>query len=188
MTFKFSKLAIPDVVLIEPAVYEDHRGFFAETYKASEFKEAGLRFPFVQDNHSYSKGPVLRGLHYQHPPAGIGKLVRVIDGEIFDVAVDIRKGSPTFGKYVSEILSSKNQRQLYVPVGFAHGLVILSETAHVLYKMTGEFSKAHDTGILWNDPDLGIRWPIQEPILSEKDTQAKRLKDVETGFIYKVNS
>ena len=188
MTFTFTKLAIPEVILIEPVTFEDHRGFFSETYKHSEFKEAGLPFPFVQDNHSYSKGPVLRGLHYQHPPAGIGKLVRVTEGEIFDVAVDIRKGSPTFGKWVGEILNAKNRRQLYVPVGFAHGIVILSPTAHVLYKMTGEYSKAHDAGILWSDPDIGIQWPIQDPILSDKDMHAKPLKDVETGFIYKVNS
>ncbi len=179
MPFKFTRLAIPEVVLIEPRVFPDERGFFMETYKYSEFAAFGIREEFVQDNHSRSVKGVLRGLHYQRAPKAQGKLVRVVVGEIFDVGVDIRKGSPTYGKWVGERLSAENKRMLYIPPGFAHGFCVLSEVAEVLYKTTEEYAPEYDAGIRWNDPEIGIRWPIEHPILSQKDAALPRLREVQ---------
>ena len=167
---------IPDVLIIEPRVFQDDRGFFLEGYNSKAFADkAGITEPFVQDNHSCSSQNVLRGLHYQIEHAQ-GKLVRAIAGAIFDVAVDIRKHSPTFGQWVSCTLSAENKRMLWVPPGFAHGFMVISEVAEVLYKTTDYYAPQHERSILWNDPDLGINWPLDEPILSAKDQAGKPLK------------
>ncbi len=170
---KVTKTDIADVLIIEPKVFEDERGFFFESFNARAFKEAtGKDVRFVQDNHSYSKRGVLRGLHYQLPPKTQGKLVRVVQGEIFDVAVDIRKSSMTFGKWVGEVLSANNKRQMWIPEGFAHGFVTLSETAELLYKTTDYYSPEDERCIRWDDPDIGIDWKInQVPCLSKKDLE-----------------
>jgi len=173
-------LAIPDVVLIEPKVFGDERGFFFESFNQARFEEAiGKSVQFVQDNHSRSVRNVLRGLHYQiQQPQG--KLVRVVQGEVFDVAVDLRKSSKTFGQWVGEILSADNKRQLWIPEGFAHGFVVLSDTAEFLYKTTDYYAPAHERCILWNDPALNVDWHFQgEPMLSVKDKQGKLLVDAE---------
>jgi len=171
---------IPDVLLIEPKVFGDSRGFFFESYNQRSFSEkSGAEVNFVQDNHSRSSKNVLRGLHYQIEQAQ-GKLVRVVSGEIFDVAVDVRKGSPTFGQWVGYLLSAENKRQLWVPAGFAHGFLVVSEVAEVLYKATDYYAPQHERSILWNDPDLAIAWPLDsEPILSAKDQAGKSFKDAE---------
>lgn len=184
MPFNFKKLEIPDVILIEPKVFADERGFFVETYKESDFSEAGIAVKFVQDNHSKSvaKG-ILRGLHFQKEPAFQAKLVRVIAGSIFDVAVDIRKSSPTFGRWVSAHLSGENKNMLYVPVGFAHGFCTLEENTEVIYKCSRVYSAECDRGILWNDKDINIEWPVKEPILSKKDENWPLLKDAK-GDLY----
>lgn len=169
-----TKTAIPDVVVFEPKIFGDARGFFYESFNANVFAEAtGLRPNFVQDNHSKSAKNVLRGLHYQiQQPQG--KLVRVSQGEVFDVAVDLRKSSPTFGQWVGEILSAENKKMLWVPEGFAHGFVVLSETAEFLYKTTDFYAPQYERCLLWNDPDLAIAWPMSEqPALSAKDAQGK---------------
>lgn len=173
-------LAISDVVLIEPKVFGDERGFFYESFNQVRFEEAiGKSVQFVQDNHSRSVRNVLRGLHYQiQQPQG--KLVRVVQGEVFDVAVDLRKSSKTFGQWVGEILSAGNKRQLWVPEGFAHGFVVLSDTAEFLYKTTDYYAPAHERCILWNDPTLRIQWPDGiQPILSAKDAQGKAFTEAE---------
>lgn len=171
---------IPDVFLIEPQVFGDSRGFFFESYNQRSFSEKiGVEVNFVQDNHSRSGKNVLRGLHYQIEQAQ-GKLVRVVSGEIFDVAVDIRKGSPTFGQWVGYLLSAENKQQLWVPAGFAHGFLVVSEMAEVLYKATDYYAPQHERSILWNDPDLAIAWPLKgEPILSGKDQAGQPFKDAE---------
>ncbi|MBW8305991.1 MAG: dTDP-4-dehydrorhamnose 3,5-epimerase [Thiobacillus sp.] len=177
---KATHLAIPDVVLIEPKVFGDDRGFFFESFNQAKFEAAiGRQVAFVQDNHSRSVKNVLRGLHYQiQQPQG--KLVRVVHGEVFDVAVDIRKSSPTFGQWVGEILSAENKRQMWVPEGFAHGFVVLSETAEFLYKTTDYYAPEHERSIAWNDPAITIQWPVDgEPVLSAKDQQGKSLADAE---------
>ncbi len=184
MTFTFKKLSIPDVILIEPKLFGDDRGFFMETYKYSEFASAGIQESFVQDNYSRSSTGILRGLHYQKNPNAQGKLVRCITGKIFDAAVDIRKGSPMFGKWVAAELSGDNNLMLYVPAGFAHGFLVLSETADVMYKCTKEYSPADDRGIIWNDPDIGIEWPLKKPVLSGKDGEHPVLKDADNNFEY----
>ncbi len=168
---KITPLNIPDILLIEPRVFDDSRGFFFESFNLNEFRQAtSLNINFVQDNHSKSFRGVLRGLHYQLPPYAQGKLVRVIQGEIFDVAIDLRKTSPTFGKYTSKILSSENKYQIWIPEGFAHGFLTLSESAEVIYKTTNFYSKANDRSIIWNDPLLNIKWPECLNIcLSSKD-------------------
>ena len=173
---KATALAIPDVFLIEPTVFGDERGFFYESFNRRAFEKAtGRDVNFVQDNHSRSVKHVLRGLHYQIKQPQ-GKLVRVISGEIFDVAVDIRKSSPTLGQWVGEILTSKNAKQLWVPEGFAHGFVVLSETAEVLYKTTDYWAPEHEHSIAWNDPEIGIEWPIEgAPQCSAKDKQGLSL-------------
>lgn len=177
---KATRLAIPEVVLIEPKVFGDARGFFFESFNQKAFNEAtGTNHQFVQDNHSRSAKGVLRGLHYQiQQPQG--KLVRVVQGEVFDVAVDLRKRSKTFGQWVGEILSAENKRQLWIPEGFAHGFVVLSDTAEFLYKTTDYYAPAHERCILWNDETLAIHWPAGiQPILSAKDAQGKPFIEAE---------
>lgn len=170
--------AIPDVLVLEPKVFGDDRGFFFESFNQKAFQQAtGLQVSFVQDNHSKSGKGVLRGLHYQarHPQ---GKLVRVVSGEVFDVAVDIRKDSPTFGKWVGEKLSAENKRQMWVPAGFAHGFLVLSESAEFLYKTTDYYAPEHERCIAWNDPAVGVAWPLEgEPVLSAKDQAGIALAD-----------
>uniref|UniRef100_A0A7V6CED5 dTDP-4-dehydrorhamnose 3,5-epimerase n=1 Tax=Thermodesulfobacterium geofontis TaxID=1295609 RepID=A0A7V6CED5_9BACT len=184
MPFEFIKLEIPDVILIKPLVFQDERGFFMETYKTSDFKINGIFYSFVQDNHSKSKKGVLRGLHYQLNPKAQGKLVRCIKGRIWDVAVDIRKGSPWYGKWVAVELSEDNKHMLWIPPGFAHGFVAL-EDSEIIYKCTEEYDSTLDRGIIWNDPEIGIKWPLKEPILSKKDAKLPTLKDAENNFVYK---
>ena len=178
---KFIPTRIPDVVLVEPVVFGDHRGFFMETWHERKFSEAGISVSFVQDNHSRSAHGILRGLHYQisHPQ---GKLVRVTSGEVFDVAVDIRKGSATFGQWVGETLSADNRKMLWVPPGFAHGFLVLSDYAEFVYKCTDFYAPEHERCIRWDDPDLAIAWPIAKgdrPVLSQKDAAGVFLKDAE---------
>lgn len=177
MPFRFKRLEIEDVVLIEPVVFPDGRGFFMETYKQSEFSAFGIRERFVQDNHSSSAKGVLRGLHYQREPMAQGKLIRCIQGAIFDVAVDIRRDSPSFGRWISVELSAENRLMLYVPPGFAHGFMVLSEMAEILYKCTREYSPQDEEGIIWNDPDISIVWPLANPVLSVKDMGYPGLMD-----------
>ena len=180
MPFEFIETEIKGVILIKPRVFGDSRGFFMETYKKSDFEKAGIDTDFVQDNHSKSIKGVLRGLHFQKEPFAQGKLVRCIRGKIFDVAVDIRKDSPTFGKWVGFELSEDNKLMLWIPKGFAHGFLTLSDEAEVIYKVSGgEYTPDYDAGIRWNDPDIGIKWPLDgEPILSEKDKKAPLLREV----------
>jgi len=167
---KVSKSPIDGLIIIEPKVFRDSRGLFYEVYSESRYKEHGVPARFVQDNHSVSEKGVLRGLHYQVNP-GQDKLVRVVRGEVFDVAVDIRKGSLTYGKWWGLSLSETNNLQLYIPVGFAHGFCVLSDSAEVLYKCSDYYSPQNERGIMWNDPDLNIDWPIENPVLSEKDIE-----------------
>lgn len=184
MPFEFIETSISGVVVVRPKLFLDDRGFFAEIFKQSEFERAGISGPFVQDNLSRSRKGTLRGLHYQMNPAAQAKFVRCMRGRIFDVAVDIRKGSPTYARWVGVELSEENNEMLYIPRGFAHGFVVLSETADVFYKCTAEYSREHDRGILWNDPEIGIRWPVDEPILSAKDKGHPLLKDADNNFIF----
>jgi dTDP-4-dehydrorhamnose 3,5-epimerase len=182
MPLSFTETDISGVMIIEPTVFKDGRGFFLETYHYNKYSENGIDIRFVQDNHSHSIKGTLRGLHYQlkHPQ---GKLLYVIKGEIFDVAIDIRKGSPGFGKWVSVILSDENKRQLYVPPGFAHGFCVLSEKADVIYKCTDFYAPDDEYGIIWNDPDIGIDWPETNPVLSDKDSNYNRLNDLPEGYL-----
>jgi len=174
---KFLATDLPGVIVIEPDIYRDPRGFFLETYHAQKYRDGGIGAGFVQDNHSRSMRHTLRGLHAQqrHPQ---GKLVRVLQGEIFDVAVDIRRGAPTFGRWVGVTLSADNFRQCYVPPGFLHGFCVLSEWADVEYKCTALYDPTDELGVVWNDPQIGIAWPVPEPILSAKDRGAVRLAEV----------
>ena len=180
---KFTSTAIKDVLVIEPKVFADQRGFFMETYRKDAFAEHGIDVPFVQVNHSQSVRHTLRGLHYQvgHPQ---GKLVRALRGEVFDVVVDIRHGSPTFGRWVSEVLSAKNKKLLFAPAGCAHGFCVLSDEAEFLYDCTDYYYPQGEKGIIWNDPDLGIPWPTSEPLLSEKDRCYPRFRDIGRDFNY----
>jgi dTDP-4-dehydrorhamnose 3,5-epimerase len=182
MPFQFQRLEIPDLVLVEAQSFPDHRGFFLETYRMSGFSANGISDAFVQDNLSHSHQGVLRGLHYQKHPRAQGKLVTVLRGEIFDVAVDIRKGSPTYGQWVGLTLSDDCFRMLYVPIGFAHGFCVLSEEAVVSYKVTEEYAPDLDRGIVWNDPDIGIHWPVGNPVLSAKDAQLPQLREADNNF------
>jgi dTDP-4-dehydrorhamnose 3,5-epimerase len=180
---KVERLAIPDVLLIEPARFGDSRGFFSEVWSRRTLAQHGLEAEFVQDNHSLSREVgVVRGLHFQTPPAAQGKLVRVVRGAILDVAVDIREGSPTFGRHVAAVLSAENWRQLWVPRGFAHGFATLEPDTEVIYKVDAYYDRAADAGILWNDPALGIEWPVTEAVLSDKDRAAPRLADIPPPF------
>ena len=177
MPFKFKKLKISEVILITPRVFPDDRGFFLETYKKTEFAKAGIKENLVQENHSFSKKNVLRGLHFQRSPKAQGKLVKCLRGKIFDVAVDIRKKSPTFLKWVGAELSQANGEMLYIPRGFAHGFLVLSNSADVIYKCTAEYSPKHESGIIWNDPQINIKWPVSRPLLSDKDKELLPSKD-----------
>jgi dTDP-4-dehydrorhamnose 3,5-epimerase len=182
MPFRFDRLQIPDIILIEAKKFSDDRGFFAETYKRSEFAAHGIPHTFVQSNSSRSVRGVLRGLHYQKHPQAQGKLVMALTGQIFDVAVDIRRGSPTYGRWVGEVLSAENGRMIYVPEGFAHGFCVLSHEADVLYMVTDEYARELDRGIVWNDPEIGVQWPIADPVLSRKDAHLPLLKDADNNF------
>ncbi len=178
---EFTATQIPDVIVIDPVVYEDARGFFMETWQEKKFRDAGIDARFVQDNHSRSSFGVLRGLHYQVSQAQ-GKLIRVIQGEAFDVAVDIRKSSPTFGQWVGEVLSAGNRKLIWIPPGFAHGFLVLSEFADFEYRLTDFYAPEHERTIRWDDPDLAISWPLadgQAPLLSEKDAAGAFLKNAE---------
>lgn len=179
MPFEFVKQKIEDVILVKPKVFGDNRGFFMESYKKSDFFENGIAVEFNQDNHSKSTAHVLRGLHYQARPYGQAKLVRCSRGRIYDVAVDIRPNSKTFGKYVKVELSEENKQMLFIPEGFAHGFVVLSDVAELLYKASGEYNPQADRGVLWNDTDININWEIDfEPILSDKDKVQPKLKEI----------
>jgi dTDP-4-dehydrorhamnose 3,5-epimerase len=185
LAFSFKRLEIPDLVLISPDLYKDERGFFLESYKKSAFKSNGVVVDFVQANHSKSQKNVLRGLHYQLNPVAQAKLIRVVSGEIFDVAVDLRKGSPYYGNWVGEALSSENKNLLYIPEGFAHGFCTLTDVAEVIYYCSNEYAPDSDRGIIFNDPDIGIDWPVKNPILSEKDLGLPKLSKAENNFEYK---
>jgi dTDP-4-dehydrorhamnose 3,5-epimerase len=186
MSFKVERLEIPDVLKLTPDRFDDDRGYFMETYKKSEFARAGIPHDFVQDNVSESRKGVIRGLHYQLEPHAQGKLMRALSGSVFEVAVDIRRGSPHFGRWTGTLLSEANRATLWIPPGFAAGVVSLEDGSQLAYKTTTEYSKPHERGILWNDPDIGIRWPgeFAHPIVSEKDRVHPRLKDAETNFVY----
>lgn len=184
MPFTFTRLGIPEVVLIKPETFVDERGFFMETYSYKYFAAFGIKDGFVQDNHSLSKGFVLRGLHYQKEPMAQAKLVRCTRGAIFDVAADIRKGSPTYGLWVGAELSEENKLQLYVPRGFAHGFCALSEKTEVVYKVDSLYSPGDERGIIYNDPDLSITWPLNNPLLSAKDAKHPLLKNADNDFTY----
>ena len=184
MPFRFEKLEIPEVVLIEASVFPDERGFFMETYKYSDYAAFGIKDTFVQENHSCSTRGSLRGLHYQKPPKAQGKLVRVVVGEVFDVAVDIRKDSPTYGKWVGVTLSAEEKRILFIPPWCAHGFCVLSERAEMLYKVTEEYAPQYEAGIIWNDPDLAIQWPINNPILSPRDRAWPPFRKANNGYEY----
>jgi dTDP-4-dehydrorhamnose 3,5-epimerase len=181
---KVTQLSIPDVLLIEPQVFADDRGFFFESFNQERFEKAlGRKVNFVQDNHSRSLKGVLRGLHYQLPPKAQGKLVRVTQGEVFDVAVDLRQSSPTFGKWVGEILSADNKKQIWIPQGFAHGFLTLSDTSEFLYKATDFYSPENERCIIWNDAKINITWPLEEVFLSAKDLRGICLRDLNEIFI-----
>jgi dTDP-4-dehydrorhamnose 3,5-epimerase len=171
MPFRFEPQAIPEVLLIEPRVFEDERGFFMETYKKSEFEAQGVFASFVQENHSRSRRGILRGLHFQTGDTAQAKLVRVVAGEVFDVAVDLRKSSPTYGRWVGVTLSAQNRRQLCIPPWCAHGFCVTSEVAELVYKVSAEYAPALELGLRWDDPDLAIDWPVADPVLSARDRE-----------------
>jgi len=178
MPFTFTTLSVPGVILIEPQSFPDDRGYFFESFKASDFQKAGLPTLFAQDNFSFSKKGVIRGLHYQKSPKAQGKLISVIKGRAWDVAVDIRQESETFLKWVAMELDDRNHALLYIPPGFAHGFLALSNDVHLMYKCTSEYDPQADRGIRWDDPDIAIPWPIKKPILSIKDQQLPYVQDV----------
>ena len=188
MPFTFKRLSIHDVILVEPQSFSDDRGFFFESFKESDFFSNGIDKKFVQDNFSHSVNGVIRGLHFQKAPKAQAKLVTVLKGKIFDVAVDIRKNSPTYGKWVSEILSDNTHNLLYVPEGFAHGFCVISDEADVLYKVSNEYSQEHERSIIWNDPKLDIQWPIKKPIISNKDNKLSLLENLDNDFVYRDTS
>ena len=188
MPFTFKRLSIPDVILVEPQLFSDDRGFFFESFKESDFFSNGIDKNFVQDNFSHSVNGVIRGLHFQKAPKAQAKLVTVLKGKIFDVAVDIRKNSPTYGKWVSEILSDNTHNLLYEPEGFAHGFCVISDEADVLYKVSNEYSQEHERSIIWNDPKLDIQWPIKKPIISNKDNKLSLLENLDNDFVYRDTS
>ncbi|MFH1654831.1 MAG: dTDP-4-dehydrorhamnose 3,5-epimerase [Pseudomonadota bacterium] len=185
MSFIFQKLAIPEVVLIKPKILRDKRGFFIETYKELDFTNAGVNIRFLQDNHSSSSKNTLRGLHYQKNPSAQGKLIRCVRGEIYDVAVDIRKGSPTYGKWIFADLSEENAHMLYIPPGFAHGFFAKCDMTEIVYKCSAEYDSKNDKGIIWNDPIININWPTLSPILSDKDKGNPTLECADNNFEYK---
>lgn len=174
---KITATAIKEVLLVEPQLFGDRRGYFLETYHQHRYTAAGIDEIFVQDNISFSQQGILRGLHFQHP-RGQAKLLQVLDGEIFDVAVDVRRGSPTFGRWVGITLSAREPRQLFIPKGFAHGFCVLSATALFSYKCSDIYTPQHENGLRWNDPDLAIDWPVKNPVLSDRDQAFPALKDI----------
>jgi dTDP-4-dehydrorhamnose 3,5-epimerase len=184
MSFSFLNLKIPDVKLVISNPHTDERGHFFENYKESEFFANEINVKFVQDNFSHSVKGVLRGLHYQKNLKAQAKFVTTLRGKIFDVAVDIRKNSPTYGQWVGEILSDENHKSLYIPEGFAHGFCVLSDEADVFYKVNNEYSPENERGIIWNDPQINIKWPINVPILHDKDSALPILKNADIDFIY----
>lgn len=182
MPFELEQTALDGVLLIKPKVFGDARGYFLELYKQPDWHALGLHVEFVQDNLSYSQHGALRGLHYQAPPQAQGKLVSVLQGKVLDVAVDVRVGSPTYGQHITLELSAENHHQLYIPAGFAHGFAVLSEDALFHYKCTAPYAPETEGGIRWNDPELGIAWGLEAPIVSEKDAELPYLKDLESPF------
>jgi len=184
MPSRFSRLELPEVVLIEPKVFADDRGFFMETYKYSEFAQNGIADYFVQGNHSHSPRHTLRGLHYQKAPRAQGKLVRAALGEILDVVVDIRRGSPRYGQWLAVRMSAENKKMLYVPQGFAHGACVLSAEASLLYMVTEEYAPECEAGVIWNDPALRIDWPVEQPLLSARDRAWPCLSEADNNFVY----
>ena len=180
---KVSETDLNGVLLIQPDVFGDERGFFLESFNRERYKQAGIEFNFLQDNLSKSKKGTIRGLHYQVGEMAQGKLCYVINGKVLDVAVDIRFGSPTFGKHITHILNSQNKNQIWIPPGFAHGFSVLSEEAIFAYKCTQVYSKEHERAILYNDPEIGIDWQVKNPIVSEKDLNGKLLKEIEKDFV-----
>lgn len=184
---KVTETELPGLRLVEPERFADQRGYFEELWHQRRYREANLPGPFVQDNISFSRKGVLRGLHFQHP-SGQGKLISVLQGEVYDVAVDIRQGTPTFGQWLGLTLSGENGRQLYIPEGFAHGFVVTGEQALVLYKCTAFYAPEHEHTIAWNDPDLAIDWPVADPILSEKDATAPLLREFSDEALPSVES
>ena len=184
MPFHSQRLDIPDVIHIQPKIFPDSRGFFLEVFKITDFKEYGIRKPFVQVNHSRSERGVLRGLHYQMDPKAQGKLVSVIEGAVFDVAVDLRAGSPSYGRWVGETLDADKKNMLYVPEGFAHGFCVLSEFAQVIYYCTEVYAPEYERGVLWSDPELKIAWPVEDPVLSDKDSRLPPLGRADNTFSY----
>lgn len=181
---KVEPTAIPDVLLITPQIFGDERGFFLETYAKKRYREAGITASFVQDNLSQSKKGALRGFHWQAPPHTQGKLISVVQGRVLDVALDIRVGSPTFGKHVAIELNSEKRQQLWIPEGFAHAFLILEDDTIFTYKATNLYAPDYDRGIIWNDPDVGVEWPTDNPTLSEKDLVLPLFKDVHSEFTY----
>ena len=184
MPFSFTRLSIPEIMLIEPLVFRDQRGFFMETYKYSEFAQEGITETFVQGNHSKSARGVLRGLHYQKNPKAQGKLIRAMSGEIYDVVVDLRRGGPTYRNWVAVNLSANEKKMLYVPAGFAHGFCVTSDEAEVHYSATAEYAPDCEAGVLWSDPELAITWPTAEPQLSGRDRAWPALKWADNNFTY----
>ena len=184
MPFRFSRLDLPEIVLIEPKVFPDERGFFLETYKYSEFASNGIEERFVQENHSHSSRRTLRGLHYQKNPKAQSKVVRVVVGAIFDVVLDVRKGSPRYGQWMGVNLSAENQKMLYIPAGFAHGACVMSEEAVLLYMVSSEYAPECEAGVIWNDPALGIQWPEDKPVLSLRDQMWPVLANADNNFAY----
>jgi len=182
MPFHFTPTDISGVIVIDPPVFSDDRGFFMESYKRSEFAAGGINETFVQCNQSKSARGILRGLHYQKNPKAQAKLVRALSGEIYDVAVDLRKGSSTYGKWTTVILSAENKKMLFVPVGFAHGFCVTSADAEMLYMTTEEYAPDLEAGVLWDDPDLAIEWPVANPVLSARDRAWPRLRDADNTF------
>lgn len=184
MPFEFEELKISGVVLVKPRKFPDDRGYFFETYKKSEFSLAGINENFVQDNYSVSSKSVIRGLHYQKEPKAQAKLVSAPTGKIFDVAVDIRKNSPTYGEWVAAELSEENRHMLFIPAGCAHGFCVLSDKAEVSYKASDEYSPSHEAGVIWNDSKLNIQWPVDDPVLSGKDVDLPSFRDADNNFTY----
>jgi dTDP-4-dehydrorhamnose 3,5-epimerase len=184
MPFKFKDTPLPGVKIITPRVFPDDRGFFMETYKQTDFIAAGICDDFIQDNHSKSANGVIRGMHYQKAPHAQSKLVRVLCGTIYDVVVDVRHGSPHYGKWFAVELSAENRKMIYVPTGFAHGFTVLSETAEIHYKASADYCLAAEGGIAWNDPEVGIEWPVKKPELSGKDILLPPLSQADHNFIF----
>jgi len=182
MPFRFTQSDLPEVMVIDPPVFVDSRGYFMESYKRSEFAAAGINATFVQCNQSKSSKGVVRGLHYQKSPNAQAKLVCALSGEIYDVAVDLRSDSVTYGKWAAATLSAENKKLLYLPIGFAHGFCVISAEAEIFYMTTEEYAAGHEAGVLWNDADLAIKWPVPQPILSPRDRCWPRLRDAEKDF------